>query len=170
MECSVRPEQLERDPGLARVHREVPADREHGHLGRVDAPISCHVAEDARVAGEVDRRAVLKPDDDPGGLAEVVAVVRELEWKAFVERELDPAASTVPPLFEPGACFSTGAPWAASQPFSSTMRDDLGPNFFASSTVSPTWSPWPCVSAITSTRSGSFSDSGHFGFPSQGST
>ena len=80
-----------------------------------------------------------------------------------------PPVSTVPPLFGPGIS-PTFAPWLPSQPFSSTIATMSGENCFESSTVSPTWSPWPCVSAITSTRSGSFSESGHFGFESHGST
>ena len=41
----------------------------------------------------------------------------------------------------------------------------------ASRTASPTWSPWPCVTRIASTRSGSSSAAGQDGFPvSHGST
>ena len=47
-------EELERDGGLARSHREVVADRQDGDVGRVDPPDQGHVAEDVRVAREVD--------------------------------------------------------------------------------------------------------------------
>src|SRR5438445_6589568 len=94
----------------------------------------------------------------------------ELEWNAFTSLNLRPSTSTVPPLFGPGRPSSL-APFPCSQPLSSTIATTaLGSNFLVSSTVSPTWSEWPCVSAITSIRSGSFSESGHFGLPSHGST
>ena len=40
----------------SRAHREVVADRQHGELRLVEVADQLHVAEDARVAGEVDRR------------------------------------------------------------------------------------------------------------------
>jgi len=46
----------------------------------------------------------------------------------------------------------------------------IEPSFFVIATTEPTWSEWPCVTAITSQRSGSFSVSGHFGLSSHGST
>ena len=51
-------EQLERQRGLLRPHREVIADRQHGHARLVEPCDQRHVAEDARVAGEVDGVAV----------------------------------------------------------------------------------------------------------------
>jgi hypothetical protein len=57
-----------------------------------------------------------------------------------------------------------------SQSASSTGATTIGLCFSTRSMVLPTWSSWPCVIAMASTRSGSFSSSGHFGFVSQGST
>jgi hypothetical protein len=68
----------------------VPADRQHRDVRRVDAPDQLHVAEDARVAGEVDLLAVLELHDDACGLAEVVAVVGRARVESVHERELDP--------------------------------------------------------------------------------
>ena len=93
-----------------------------------------------------------------------------LEWNAFVSVNLIPSTSTVPPLFGPGMS-SVCAPCPLSQPFSSTSATiGTGPSFLLSSTVEPVWSECPCVTAITSQRSGSFSESGHFGLSNQGST
>ena len=83
-------EQLERDRGLARAHREPVADRQHRDVGRVDARDQGHVAEDARVAGEVDRLAVLEPHDDPAGLAGVALAVGARRVERVDEREPDP--------------------------------------------------------------------------------
>jgi hypothetical protein len=47
----------------------VVADRQDGDVGLVDAPDQLHVAEDARVAGEVDLRPVLERHDDAARLA-----------------------------------------------------------------------------------------------------
>ena len=96
------------------------------------------------------------PAYDPSGV--------ELEWNAFVSVNLTPSTSTVPPLFG-FRSFSSSTPCLPSQPASSTCATTVAPCFFARSTVSPTWSPWPCVSAMMSTRSGAFSVSGHFGLP-----
>ena len=167
-----RAEQLERDPGLARVHREVAADRQDRHVGRVDPRDQLHVAEDAGVAGEVELRPVLElrarsRQPRPGSRPRPSA----LEWKAFTSVELDarrprPCRPCSRPAARPAR-----RPAAASQALSSTIRHDRrGLNCLLSSTVSPTWSPCPCVIAIRSIRSGSFSESGHFGLPSQGST
>ena len=83
---------------------------------------------------------------------------------------LTPSTSTVPPLFEPGRS-SVWAPCPFSQPFSSIMATiGIGPSFSVIATTEPTWSEWPCVTAITSQRSGSFSFAGHFGLSSHGST
>ena len=114
-------------------------------------PDQLHVAEDARVTGEVDLRPVLERDDDPARLARVVPSSVLDEWKAFVIVNLTPSTSTVPPLF--GSCVSA-TPWFESQPASSTGATTGHECFFARSTASPTWSPCPCVIAITSTRSG----------------
>ena len=67
--AALRAEQLDRDGGLARAHRVVVADRQDRDVGLVDAADQLHVAEDARVAGEVERLAVLGLDDDARRLA-----------------------------------------------------------------------------------------------------
>jgi hypothetical protein len=74
-DAALRAEQLERDGSLARTHRVVVADREDGEVGLVQAADEGHVAEDARVAGEVDALS-LGAHDDAAGLAHVRAVVR----------------------------------------------------------------------------------------------
>ena len=51
-----RADELGRDRRLPRPHREVVADRQDRDVGRVDPPDQGHVAEDVRVAGEVQRR------------------------------------------------------------------------------------------------------------------
>ena len=50
-----------------------------------------HVAEHARVSGEVDRAASLEADDDPARLAQVLALVRAGGVKCVHEREVDAA-------------------------------------------------------------------------------
>ena len=94
-------EQLECDSGFLRAHRVVVADRQDGDVGLVDAADQLHVAEDARVAGEVDLRSVLERDDDPAGSPPYPPSGVELEWNAFVSVNLTPSTSTVPPLFGP---------------------------------------------------------------------
>ncbi len=82
-----------------------------------------------------------------------------------------PSQRHVPPLFGslPSAPFTSFL--KTSQSLSSTGARTWQPKRSCNSIVEPTWSPWPCVSAIRSTRSGSFSFSGHFGLPSRnGST
>src|SRR4029077_10365743 len=96
------------------------------------------------------------PPYDPSGV--------EPQRNAFVSVNLTPSTSTVPPLLGPGS-FESSTPWPASHPLSSTIATTGQPCFLASSTVSPTWSPWPCVTAIASTRSGIVSSSGHVGLP-----
>src|SRR5439155_7091438 len=49
-DAALRPQQLERYAGLARVHREVAADRQNGDVRAVDPADQLHVAEDAGVA------------------------------------------------------------------------------------------------------------------------
>ena len=68
-----RPDELGATAASSRAHREVVADREHRHVGGVDAPDQRHVAEDVRVAGEVDRRPVVESEHEPARLAEVHA-------------------------------------------------------------------------------------------------
>ena len=75
-----------------------------------------------------------------------------------------PSTSIVPPLFGAGI-EPPSTPWLPSQALSSTSATTVAECFCASATVSPTWSPWPCVTAMMSTRSGSTSDAGHFGLP-----
>ena len=93
-------EQLERDRGLLRAHRVVVADREHRELRLVDPRDQGHVAEDVRVACEVQREAILERDDEAAGLAGVRPVARRVEecW-ACVSVTVIPSSSTVPPLF-----------------------------------------------------------------------
>src|SRR5581483_6916294 len=67
-------EQLERECRLAWIHRVVAADREDGDVRLVQPGDELHVAEDARVAGEVDPGAV-HPDDDAARLSHVLEVV-----------------------------------------------------------------------------------------------
>ena len=94
----------------------------------------------------------------------------ELEWNAFVSVNLMPSTATVPPLFGPGTS-SVCAPCPLSQPFSSTIATiGIEPSFSVIATTEPRWSEWPCVTAITSQRSGSFSFAGHFGLSNHGST
>ena len=69
-------EQLERDGGLARAHREVVADRQHRDVRRVDPADQRHVAEDVRVAGEVDASGRPRARSRAARLAEIRAVVR----------------------------------------------------------------------------------------------
>ena len=84
------------------------------------------------------------------------------------ERELDPVGLDGAALVRARASRRLGA--LLPEPVVELdQRDDSRPRTSCvSSTVSPTWSPWPCVSAITSTRSGSCSPSGHFGLPQPG--
>ena len=133
---AVRRRAARRPRRLARIHREVAADRQDGDVGRVEAADQLHVAEHAGVAGEVDLLAVLELDDDPAGLPDVYEPSSaELEWKAFVSVNFTPSASTVPPLFGPGMS-SVWAPWTVSQSLSSTMATiGTGPCFFAMSTT-----------------------------------
>ena len=76
-----------------------------------------------------------------------------------------PSTSCVPPLLVPGIC-PMFAPCFPSQFFSSMIATICASgNFLDSGTASPMWSPWPWVSAMMSTRSGSLAFSGVFGFP-----
>src|ERR1044072_9752440 len=59
-------------------------------LGRVDAADQLHVAEDARVAREVDRRAVRERQHEPRALADVGAVGRSVRVERVREREAHP--------------------------------------------------------------------------------
>jgi hypothetical protein len=94
-----------------------------------------------------------------------------LECCACVSVTLTPPRSTVPPLFG-SRILSSGTTFfiQVSQSASSTGATTMGLCFSTRSNVFPTWSSWPWVIAMTSTRSGSFSLSGIFGFVSQGST
>ena len=69
-DAAVDAEEFERDGRLARIHREVAADRQDRDVGRVEARDQLHVAEDARVAGEVQLRPVLDLDHEARRLAE----------------------------------------------------------------------------------------------------
>jgi hypothetical protein len=72
------------------------------------------------------------------------------EWNVD-EREPDPAMSREAPWLFPGAPSGT-APLSWSQLFSSTCATTETPRKpFVRSTVSPAWSPWPCVTAMMST-------------------
>ena len=82
-------EQLERHGGLAWAHREVVADRQDRDVRLVDAPDQLHVAEDARVAREVELRPVLDLDHEACRLAEIGAVVRARRMLRVGERDLD---------------------------------------------------------------------------------
>ena len=94
-----------------------------------------------------------------------------LECCAWVSVTLTPSTSTVPPLFGSRILSSATASFIqTSQSASSTGATTMQSNFCTRSRVFPTWSSWPCVIAITSIRSGSFSLSGIFGFVTQGST
>src|SRR5439155_24807280 len=87
-DAALAAEQLERDAGLARVHREVPADWEDGDVRRVDPADQLHVAENARVPGEVDRGAVFEREHEPGRLAQVGPVVGCTRVEGIHESEL----------------------------------------------------------------------------------
>ena len=60
---------------------------------------------------------------------------------------------------------SSATPWRVSQRASSTCATTGQPNRWWIATVSPRWSPWPCVRTMRSQRSGSSSDSGQLGLP-----
>ncbi len=146
-------EELERDGRLLRPHRVVVADRQDGDVRLVDPPDQLHVAEDARVAGEVELRPVLHLDDEPGGLARVRARPEQLlECLASVSVILMPSpldrAALVGRLGRPSGARASlaGEPARAAPP----GRSPGSSNRCASSTVSPTWSSWPWVSAIRS--------------------
>jgi hypothetical protein len=53
----------------------VPADRKDGYIRTVDPPDQLHVAEDASVARDIDRRPVLERDHVARGFADVGAVL-----------------------------------------------------------------------------------------------
>ena len=99
-------EELDREGRLARGHRVV-ARRSAGWPGRpVQLADQAHVAEDVRVAGEVDAAAGLQLDDEARRLAEIArrsarVVPVPAEWSADVIVTPIPRASTVPPLFIP---------------------------------------------------------------------
>ncbi len=59
---------------------------------------------------------------------------------------------TVPPKLKPT---TSSTPSPSISPASSTIASTLAPVRLAMSTVSPRWSAWPCVSAITSAGSSS---------------
>ncbi len=84
--AALHAEQFERERGLVRPHRVVVADREDGEIGLVQAPDQRHVAEDARVAGEVDALP-LGADDDAARLAHVRAVVVRARVERVRQRE-----------------------------------------------------------------------------------
>src|SRR5581483_5365524 len=69
-------EQLDGHGGLARPHREVVADRQDRVVGLPEPADQRHVAEHARVAGEVDGLALLEADHEAAGFAQVLALVR----------------------------------------------------------------------------------------------
>ena len=55
----------------ARPHREVAADGQEGDVGPMQLADELHVAEDVRVAGEVDPPPILQLDDEADWLADV---------------------------------------------------------------------------------------------------
>ena len=78
-------DELGRDRRLLGAHRVVVADREDRDVGGVEPPDQRHVAEDVRVARDVDRRAVVRPQHEAARLAEVDVRPRPLEeWLASV--------------------------------------------------------------------------------------
>ena len=156
------PEQLERDGRLAGSHRVVVADREDRDVRRVDAADERHVAEDVRVAGEVELEPVFELDDEPGRLTCVRPVGDARGVVGIRQRDVDAVEGTVPPLFGPWRGFAS-TPLFESHPRSSTRATTGQPNFSWIGTVSPRWSPCPCVRRMASQRSGSSSDSGSSG-------
>src|SRR5205085_11162671 len=79
----------------------------------------------ARVAGEVELRAVLGLDDDPAGLAEVVAVVARARVEGVHERELDARGLDGAALVRSGHV-SDGRALAAEPALQLDLGDDLG--------------------------------------------
>jgi hypothetical protein len=88
----------------------VVADRQDSDVGRVDAPDQGHVAEDVRVAREVDPEPVLELEHDAARLARVAAVGRARGVVGVGERDLTPSTATVPPLFGEFAELSSATP------------------------------------------------------------
>ena len=114
-------EQLERDRGLRRPHREEVADRQHCNVGLVDARDQRHVAERAGVAREVQGLATLEPDHDPAGLSGVTLTVGARGVEGVDEREADPVDLARAALVEPGHVVERGA--LACEP---ALQLDLG--------------------------------------------
>src|SRR6185437_3997832 len=85
----LRAEELEREGRLLGVHGVVAADREDRDVGLVEPADDLHVPEHARVAGEVELRAVLDCGDDANGLAHVLEIVVRARVMRVRERELD---------------------------------------------------------------------------------
>src|SRR5439155_18339973 len=95
-------EQLERDAGLLRAHREVVADRQAGDVRPVDAADQLHVAEHAGVADEIDGLSVLEADHDAARLPEVRPVGRARGVERVHERVTDPVDLLGAALVEAG--------------------------------------------------------------------
>ena len=119
------PEHVDRDRGLARSHREVVADRQHRVVGLPEVADQLHVAEDAGVAGEVDRAAVLEPDHEPAGLAAVGAVRRARGVEGVHERVRDAVELVGPALVEPRQLADVRA-LRAKPALQLHLRDHLG--------------------------------------------
>src|SRR5581483_7783622 len=95
------PEHVDRDGGLPGAHGEVVADRQHRVVGLPQVPDELHVAEDARVAREVDRPPLLEADHEAARLARVGAVGSARGMEGVDERvgdavELERAAFVQP--------------------------------------------------------------------------
>ena len=96
---ALRSDELGGDRGLSRAHREMVPDRQHRDLGGIDAPDQRHVAEDVRVAREVDRREIGCFDDEAAGLPGVGALVRR-GVVGMRERDVRPEQVDAAPLVD----------------------------------------------------------------------
>src|SRR5271168_4033285 len=84
------------------------------------------------------------------------------EWKAWVMVTSASATLAVPPLPMPT---TLARPFDSSHRLSSKMATTAGVCWRARSSASPTWSPWPWVRRMASTRGCFFSFSGQSGLP-----
>ena len=85
------------------------------------------------------------------------------EWFACVSVTLTPSTAIVPPLLIELRPAVVGDAVSSQPPAQLDLRDDGTAEALVDHTVSPRWSPWPCVSRIRSQRSGSRSSSGSSG-------
>ena len=131
-------EQLARLRRRRRIHRVVIADRQERDLRRVELADQPHVAEERRVAGEVDRAAVFQADHEARGEPDVVRPCRPLRCcscgRAGVIEIFSPLTSTVPPTPMPMTSFS---PCPGSQFASSNTATTGAPVARATATTSP---------------------------------